>query len=183
MPSYNLIAFVGLSFLVASSVAPPPPSHNSERSPLRGPWRGPPRGHHRPSGTTTIVASFPTGPTGGSGGEPIFPTGGFPTGIVPSGTAIPTGGPPVVPWPTDDVVDDEHSHMKRFEGPRGRGPLKPWRPWKGPRPAPSSDGPTSPPFVTGGPRPTGTGGPGAGPTGGPTGTGFSAPTGVFPTAY
>ncbi|KAM0719312.1 hypothetical protein Q7P37_005217 [Cladosporium fusiforme] len=192
MPSFNLVAIVGLSFLIASSVAPPPPAYNGERGPFHGPYHGIP-GNYSPSGPTTIANPAPASPTGGSSGGPIFPTGGVPTSIVPSGTAIPTIGRPVVPWPTDIVVEDKF-HTKRFEGPRHRGPHKPWQSFKFSRPVATPGAPSAPPIASGsGIPPTGTGGtPGAGPTGGPGGValpsggpsgGAAVPSAAFPTAF
>ena len=147
MPSYNIVGLIGLSVLVASSSALPSP-------PLKGPPHGP---HDGPP-----VFGRPTGISG----SPIFPTGPFPTGFVPSGTA--TNGLPVLPAPTADVED--FAFEKRFEGPRGKGPIKPWHHYK-PRPTKPSgptDAPQPPSFATGRPVPSGTQGPPFGfPTGGP----------------
>jgi hypothetical protein len=169
MPSYNLVALIGLSVLVASTGARPPPAHNDGPSAFDGPFNGPPRGHHPPG---TVVGPIPSGPTGSSGG-PIFPTGAFPTGVIPSGIA--TNGLPVLPTPTDSAGD--LALVKRFEGPRGDGPGKPWHHYK-PRPSKPSgpiEAPRPPPFATGGPVLSGTQDPPIlGPTGGP-------PAG--PTAY
>jgi len=147
MPSYNLVGFISLSILIASSSALPSP-----------PFKGPPHGpHDRPP-----VFGRPTGISG----SPILPTGPFPTGFVPSGTA--TNGLPVLPAPTADVED--FTFEKRFEGPRGKGPIKPWHHYR-PRPTKPSgptDAPQPPPFATGRPVPSGTQGPPFGfPTGGP----------------
>jgi len=160
MPSYNFIGLIGLSILVASSGALPSP-------PFNGPSHGRPHVVERPDGP---IFSRPTGISGG----PIFPTGlfptgslptgSFPTGLIPSGTA--TNGLPVLPEPT--AWAEEFPIEKRFEGPRHKGPSKPWHHYK-PRPTKPS-GPTDapPPFATGGPFPSGTGGPSIGfSTGGP----------------
>jgi hypothetical protein len=162
MPSYSFVAFMGLSILVASSGALPPPFHEGAPGPVTGPFKGPPHGPH-----------FPGRPTGISGG-PIFPTGAFPTGFIPSGTA--TNGLPVLPAPTESL--EELEVVKRFEGPRVDGSKKPWHHYKPQhaKPSGSIDAPRPPPFATGGQVPSGTyGWPIVGPTGGP------PPAG--PTAY
>jgi hypothetical protein len=133
---------MGLSILVASSGALPSPN---------GPFKGPPHGPH-----------FPGRPTGISGG-PIYPTGAWPTGFIPSGTA--TYGPPVLPTPTDCA--EEVELVKRFEGPRVGGSKKPWHHYE-PKHAKPSGWSRPPPFATGAPFPSGTQGwPTVGPTGGP----------------
>jgi hypothetical protein len=136
MPSYSFVALTGLSILVASSGALPSPN---------GPFKGPPHGPH-----------FPGHPTGISG-APIYPTGAWPTGFVPSGTA--TYG---LPTPTDCA--EEVELVKRFEGPRVGGPKKPWHHYDPHHAKPSGSRP--PPFATGAPFPSGTQG---WPTGGPPG--------------
>jgi hypothetical protein len=147
MPSYNVVGLIGLSILVASSSALPSP-----------PFKGPPHGPHGPGPHDGPVFGRPTGISG----SPVFPAAPFPTGFIPSGTA--TIGLPVLPAPTDDV--EEFFHERRFEGPRGKGPNKPWHHYK-PKPTKPS-GPTDAPFATGRPVPTGTQGPPFGfPTGGP----------------
>ena len=155
MPSYTAIGPIGLSMLIASGGALPSP-------PFKGPPHGPP---HNPPGPGIHDGPIFSRPTGISG-SPIFPTGPFPTGLVPSSTA--TTGLPVLPAPTADV--DEFDMAKRFEGPRGKGPNKPWNHYK-PRPTkPSrpSDAPQPPPIATGVPVPSGTQGfPIGFPTGGP----------------
>lgn len=133
MPSYNLVALTGLSILFAVSGALP------HKGP--GPFEGPPP--HGPHGGPP--PGFPTGISG----SPVFPTGAFPfpfpTGPIPSGTA--TNGLPVLPFPTEAA--DDFTSEKRFEGARVDGPKRPWHHF----------GPKPPPFVTGGPVPTGTQGP------------------------
>ncbi|KAM0705173.1 hypothetical protein Q7P35_007960 [Cladosporium inversicolor] len=155
MPSYNVVGLIALSILVAFGGALPSP-------PLKGPPHGPPHSPHGPGSHDGPIFSRPTGINGG----PIFPTGPFPTDIIPSGTA--TNGLPVLPAPTFDA--EEFDVVKRFEGPRGKGPNKPWHQYK-PRPTnPSrpSDAPQPPPFATGRPVPSGTQGTPVGfPTGGP----------------
>lgn len=146
MPSYTAIGLIGLSMLIASGGALPSP-------PFKGPPHGPP---HNPPGPGIHDGPIFSRPTGISG-SPIFPTGPFPTGVVPSGTA--TNGLPVLPAPTTDV--DEFDIAKRFEGPRGKGPNKPWHHYK-PRPTkPSrpSDAPQPLPFATGGAVPSSSQGP------------------------
>lgn len=175
MPSFNVIAFAGLTFLAASSVAAPPPFRGG---PPHGPPQGPPHGppHHPEGPSKGLPIVKPTGATG----SPIIPTGAFPSGIVPSGTAFPfpTSGGPAIPVPTGDITFGDSANKKRFEGPRVNNPKKPWRPWH-PRPGKPSrpdDAPEPPPFVTGGAGPTGTGVfPGAGPTGGLIGSGLPFP--------
>lgn len=154
MPFYNVVGLVALSVLVASGGALPSP-------PFKGPPRGPPHGPYRPDHDGPIF-SHPTGISG----SPVFPTGSFPTGFIPSGTA--TNGLPVLPAPTADV--EEFDIVKRFEGPRGKGPNKPWHHYRPmpTKPSRPSDGPQPPPFATGRPVPTGTQGPSFGfPTGAP----------------
>lgn len=155
MPSYTAIGLISLSLLVASGGALPSP-------PSKGPPRGPPQHPHGPGAHDGPIFGRPTG----TSGSPIFPTGPFPTGFIPSGTA--TNGLPVIPAPTADT--EEFDIVKRFEGPRGKGPNKPWHHYK-PRPTkPSrpSDAPQPPPVATRGPVPSGTQGPpGSFPTGGP----------------
>lgn len=154
MPSYSAMGIMALSILAASGGALPSP-------PFKGPPHGPPH-PHGPDGHAGPVFSRPTGISGG----PIFPTRPFPTGFIPSGTA--TNGLPVLLAPTADV--EEFNLVKRFEGPRGKGPNKSWHHYK-PRPTnPSrpSGAPQPPPFATGRPVPSGTQGPPIGfPTGGP----------------
>ena len=156
MPSYTAIGLMGLSMLVASGGALPSP-------PFKGPPHGPPHSPHGPGSHDGPIFSRPTGISG----SPVFPTGAFPTGVVPSGTA--TNGLPVLPAPTADI--EEFDIARRFEGPRGKGPNKPWHHYK-PRPTKPfrpSDAPLPPPFATGGPVPSGTQGP---PIGFPTGAPF-----------
>jgi hypothetical protein len=152
MPSYNVVGLIGLSILVASSSALP-----------SSPFKGPPHGPHGPHGPGAHDGP-PFGRPTGISGSPIFPTGPFPTGFLPSGTA--TIGLPVLPAPTDDV--EEFAFEKRFEGPRGKGPNKPWHHYK-PKPTKPSGATGAPLYATGHPVHTGTHGP---PSGFPTGVPF-----------
>ena len=155
MPAYTTIGLIGLSVLVASGGALPSPS-------FKGPPRCPPQNPYGPGAHDGPIFGRPTGISG----SPIFPTGPFPTGFIPSGTA--SNGLPVLPAPTAGTEDFDI--VKRFEGPRGKGPNKPWHHYK-PRPTkPSrpSDAPQPPPIATGGPVPSDTQGPPISfPTGGP----------------
>lgn len=194
MYSHNIIAFIGLSFLAASGVALPSPFNKGGPGPEHGPFKGPGgkgpggKGPGRPSGgppagphtgTGTVGEPFFPGPTD-IGEGPLFPTGGFPSGGSPTGfpgAGTATNGLPIVPIPT--VAVDEDLLERRFEGPRGHGPGKPWHVYNPSPNKPSRpDGPPRPPpFVTGGPIASGTQGPPLGiPSGGPGGPPPAGPT-------
>lgn len=178
MPSLSFTSLATLSLLVASSVAAPPWFSKGNH----GPWKGPHSQPGGPKGPPSPQPPFDTIPADSNGvnGGPFIPTGAiptgaFPTGLIPSGTAAPSSGPADFAWPAAEGVHD-FEHDKRFEGPRGRGPRKPWQAYKPKheKPTPPVDAPQQPPFATGAPFPTGSGGP---PFGGPVG-GNAAPTGV-----